>query len=299
MSVRIAGSPWGGLHPENRARGIGLVITSTALFSVSDALAKHLTTTLPPVEVAWLRYLVFCLLAVPAAVITKRSGIPLATRRPGIQALRGLAMVSSAILFTSGLKSLPIADATAISFAAPILITALSIYVLGETVGPHRWAAGAIGLLGVLIIIRPGSSVFSAAATLPLMSACVWACTVVVTRRMSGTETPGTTLAWSALVGFAVLSALLPIQWVMPALHQVGFGVLIGLAATLGQWLMIKAYANADASALAPFTYGQLIWSTAIGFLVFSAVPSPWTLLGAVVIVGSGLYVAQVDRARI
>jgi drug/metabolite transporter (DMT)-like permease len=274
------------------------VITSTVLFSISDALAKHLTATLPPLEVAWLRYLVFCLLVVPAAVLWKPNRHALVTGRPGMQIVRAVAMVSSAIFFTFALKLLPIADATAISFAAPIFITALSIYVLRETVGAQRWIAAATGLVGVLIVIRPGSSVFSAAAILPLLSAGVWAYTVVLTRQMSGTETPATTLAWSALVGFSVLSALVPLQWVTPGLHHVVFGLLIGLAATLGQLAMIKAYADADASALAPFTYGQLIWSSAIGILAFEAVPGSWTLLGAAVIIGSGIYIAQVDRAR-
>jgi drug/metabolite transporter (DMT)-like permease len=205
-----------GLRRDNPLLGIGLVVTSTVFFAASDVLAKHLTDSLPAIQVAWIRFLVFCVLIVPAAAMAGRGGNPLATGHPGIQTVRGFAMVGSAILFVSGLPHLPIADATAISFVAPIFITALSMWALREQVGVRRWSASVIGLLGVLMIVRPGSSAFQPSAALPIASAAVWACTVVMTRMMSETERPLTTLAWSALVGFGLLSALVPFQWVAP-----------------------------------------------------------------------------------
>lgn len=285
-----------GLRRDNQRWGIQLLIASTAVFSLSDSMSKHLASTLPAIEVAWLRYLVFCLLALPAGALMQRNRNPLATGRPGLQVARGLAMAASAILFTLALKALPLADATAISFVAPIFIMALSTKVLGERVGAQGWIAALVGLIGVMIIIRPGSSMFTPAALLPLTSALAWAATIVVTRKMSETEEPVTTLAWSAVVGFAVLSTLLPFHWVTPQLEQIGLGLLIGVTATTGQLLMIKAYANADASSLAPFTYGQLIWACILGFVIFGGIPGPWTFIGAAVIVASGLYIGRAGR---
>ena len=286
--------------PERRQviLAIGLVTASTLCFSISDVTAKFLTASLPPLQVVWLRYLVFCLLILPVALARLQARPAEFRKRSKTQFVRALTMAGSAILFTSGLQFLPLADATAISFIAPIFVLALSVPLLGESVGWRRWTAAIVGLLGVLIVVRPGSSSFQPAAVFPLTSALLWACTIIATREMSGTERPETTLSWSALVGFAALSAMVPFHWLRPGVWDIGWGLLIGTFATAGQWLMIMAYGKARAAVLAPLTYAQLIWATALGFVVFGAVPGAWTYGGAGIIAASGLYIAYREARR-
>lgn len=283
--------------PDAPLRGIALMVVSTVFFSGSDVITKALTETLPPVEVAWLRYVTFVLLALPLVHLSGGASA-LRAHRPGLQILRGLGTVGSAILFTAGLPFLPVADATAIYFVSPILITALSIPLLGEVVGWRRWTAAFIGLLGVLIVIRPGTSAFNTAALLPLLGATSWACAAVVTRLISGRDHPVATLFYSAVVGLVVLSAMLPFWWVAPSWHEIGLGLAIGAFSTVGHWLVILAFRHTTASTVAPFSYVQLIWAGALGYLAFGTLPDEWTIVGAGIIAASGLYTAYRERVR-
>jgi len=276
--------------------GIALVITSTLFFSVSDVITKALASTLPVVEIAWLRYVTFALLVTP--LLFRNGGTVLRSQRPGLQVLRGLGMVISALLFTAALRFLPVADATAINFISPVLITALSIPFLGEVVGWRRWSAAIVGLLGVLIVIRPGTSAFEAAALLPLLGAASWAGAVIVTRLMSGTDRAGTTLVYSAFIGAAVSSAIVPFIWVTPGWSEVGLGLCVGVLSTIGHWLVILAYRQASASTIAPFSYVQLIWAGILGYCAFGSLPDSWTIVGIGVIAASGLYTAYRERVR-
>jgi drug/metabolite transporter (DMT)-like permease len=174
----------------------------------------------------------------------------------------------------------------------------LSIVLLSENVGLRRWLATAVGLLGVLIILRPGSGAFHPAAFFPVVSALAWACTLVMTRMLSGREAVITTMTWSSIVGFAILSALVPTVWVAPSWHDILLGILIGVASTAGQWIVVLAFRYADASVLAPFSYTQLLWVSILGFIIFGEVPDVWTVTGAVFIVASGLYTAHRERLR-
>jgi drug/metabolite transporter (DMT)-like permease len=285
------------LRRDHPARGIALILVSAVFLSCSDVTAKYLAGSLPAIEIASIRYSVFFLILLPAILRTGPARA-LSSARPGLQVFRALGLVGSSILFISSLSYLPIAEATATSFAAPLIITVLSIPILGETVGPRRWAATAVGLIGVLIVVRPGTSAFQPASLLPLLAALSWASAVVVTRRTSAADTALTTLAYSAIIGTLVLVALLPFVWVVPDWRALAFGVLIGCAATAGHWLIVLAFRYGDASVLAPFTYTQLVWSTLLGILLFGTVPDRWTLVGAGVIVASALYTAHRERVR-
>lgn len=284
------------MRRDDPLRGIVLVVLAVLFFSCSDAAAKLLSRTLPPLEIAWLRYACFALLVVP--VVARGGTTVLRTGRPVLQILRGFGLLGSAVFFILALSFLPMAEAAAISYVNPAFITALSIPLLGERVGARRWAAVAVGLAGVLMVIRPGSDAFQAAAVFPILSAISWAIGVIVTRRMAGTEDATTTLVWTALTGLVVLSAVLPFHAVMPTPYELALGLLIGVASTTAQWLLILAYRYGDASVLAPYSYIQLIWSTAAGYIVFSAMPDLWTFAGMGVIVASGLYTAHRERRR-
>jgi drug/metabolite transporter (DMT)-like permease len=278
-------------------RGIALILASTVFLGASDVTAKYLSATLPSIEIAWIRFLVFASIMVPAML----PGSPLFalhSDRRGLQLMRGVALLASSLFFISGLRFLPIAEASATGFVSPLYVTALSIVFLGERVGVRRWLATALGLIGVLIILRPGSSAFHPAAFFPIVSAFAWACTLIMTRMMSGRERGVTTMTWSSIVGLCILSALVPLVWVAPSWHDIQFGILIGVASTAGQWIVVLAFRYADASVLAPFSYTQLLWVSILGFLIFGEVPDVWTASGAAIIVASGLYTAHREHIR-
>jgi drug/metabolite transporter (DMT)-like permease len=278
-------------------RGIALILASTVFLGTSDVTAKYLSATLPSIEIAWIRFLVFASIMVPAMM----PGSPLfalRTKRPGLQLARGAALLGSSLFFISGLRFLPIAEASATGFVSPLFVTALSIILLGESVGLRRWLATAVGLIGVLIILRPGTSAFHPAAFFPLVSALAWAGTLIMTRMMSGRERAVTIMTWSSITGVCILSALVPFVWIAPSWNDVLFGVFIGVASTAGQWIVVLAFRYADASVLAPFSYTQLLWVSILGFLIFGEVPDVWTVVGAVFIVASGLYTAHRERVR-
>ena len=278
-------------------RGIALILASTVFLGSSDVTAKYLSATLPSIEIAWIRFLVFALIMAPAML----PGSPLfalRTERPGLQLMRGVALLrrrcssSPACGFSRSPKPPPPAS------SAPLFVTALSIVFLGESVGVRRWLATAVGLIGVLIILRPGTSAFHPAAFFPIVSALAWACTLIMTRMMSGRERAITTMTYSSITGVCILSALVPFVWVTPSWHDILFGIFIGVASTAGQWIVVLAFRYADASVLAPFSYTQLLWVSILGFLVFGEVPDVWTVTGAAFIVASGLYTAHRERVR-
>jgi len=278
-------------------KGIALILASTTFLGVSDVTAKYLSATLPSIEIAWIRFMVFAVIMMPAML----PGSPLfalPTNRLGLQLLRGLAVLASSLFFISGLRFLPIAEASATGFMAPLFVTALSIIFLGEKVGLRRWIATAVGLVGVIVILRPGSGAFHPAAFFPIVSALAWACTLIMTRMMSGTERAITVMTYSSIAGVCILTALVPFVWVAPSWHDILLGLFIGVASTAGQWIVVLAFRYADASVLAPFSYTQLLWVSILGFLVFGEVPDVWTVTGAAFIVASGLYTAHRERVR-
>jgi len=278
-------------------KGVALVVLSTLCFGTSDVTSKYLAASLPSIEITWIRFLVFVVIMSPAML----PGTPLyamRTERLGLQLARGVGVLGSAIFFITGLRFLPVAEASATAFVSPLFVTALSIVFLGEKVGVRRWIATAVGLFGVLIILRPGTSAFHLAALFPVASAFSWASTLVLTRMMSGRETILTTMAYSAVVGLVVLTAMVPFVWVAPTGREIFFGIVVGVASTMGNGIVVLAYRYGDASVLAPFSYIQLLWVSILGFFVFGALPDIWTITGAAFVVASGLYIAHRERVR-
>jgi drug/metabolite transporter (DMT)-like permease len=278
-------------------RGIALILLSTVFLGTSDVTAKYLSATLPSIEIAWIRFLVFALIMVPA-MLPRSPLYALKTDRLGLQMMRGAAWLASSLVFISGLRYLPIAEASATGFVSPLFVTALSIFFLGENVGVRRWLATAVGLIGVLIILRPGSAAFHPATIFPLVSALAWAVTMVTTRMLSGRDRAVTTMTYSSIAGVCIVTALVPLVWVTPTWHDILFGIFIGVASTAGGWIVVLAFRYADASVLAPFSYTQLLWVSILGFVIFGELPDVWTVTGAVFIVASGLYTAHRERVR-
>jgi drug/metabolite transporter (DMT)-like permease len=274
---------------------IGLVLLAVMLFSGMDAMSKLLVVDYDPFEVVWGRYLAIAAMLAPLVLRRPRH---LISMRPGLQLARGVSILGAALFFIAGLARLPMADATAIGFASPLMVTALSIPLLGERVGPRRWSAVAVGFLGVLIVVRPGSGAVGWAALLPLISATCWAISLVVTRRMRHDEAALTTLFYSTVVGLVLSSAALPFIWRSASVGAWALMVAMGVLSVAGQYLLIIALSRSAASLVAPFTYSQIIWSTLLGVLVFGTVPTAGTWAGAAVIVASGIYIAHRERIR-
>jgi drug/metabolite transporter (DMT)-like permease len=285
-------------HTDRPLRGILLIISSTLFLASSDAMAKYLSRDgLPAVEIAWIRFLVFVMILLPIA-LAPSSGHAMRSTRPLLQVWRGLGLLCSSIFFIIALGYLPIAEATATGFISPLLVTGLSIVFLGEKVGLRRWTATIVGLIGVLVIVRPGTAAFDPAAIFPILSALGWASALVLTRKISGADRAITTMVFSAITGFLVLTSIVPLYWIAPSWSQIAFGVAIGVSSTVGHWIVVLAFRYADASVLAPFSYVQLVWVTLLGFFVFGEVPNSWTFGGAAIIICSGLYTAHRERMR-
>lgn len=275
-------------------RGIGLFLISSIVFCIADTIAKWLSTDLPIVQITWMRYVVFTLFAL---ILTwRRSGPAFRVHNRTMQLGRGLRLVCSSTLFILGIRDVGLAEAATIGFIGPILVTILSVPLLGEVVGWRRWMALLVGMAGVLIVLRPGTGAFQPEALYRVGSAMFWAVGLILTRKMAGTDRAETTMFWSALIGLVVLTAIIPFQIVMPTGSQLLLALGQSVLSSCGQWLVMQSLRYTPASTLAPFSYSQLIWSTIAGFVVFSAFPYEWTLIGAAIIVASGLYTAHRER---
>jgi drug/metabolite transporter (DMT)-like permease len=275
--------------------GIGLILLAMAVFSAMDGISKGLAAHLHPVEVAWGRFLFITLILVPAVIRQPRA---LVTRYKRRHVLRGLCMLCSSLFFIAGLARLPIAEAAAIGFVSPLMITALSIPLLGEQVGVRRWSAVVVGFIGVLVVMRPGTGAFDIAALFPIASAACWALGIIITRQMQGTEGVLTTLAWSTVVGFVVLSLTVGLFWRPPDALEWSLMAANGVLSAGGQVLLIAAFRYAGASLLSPFSYSQMLWATLIGYFAFGQLPDALTWTGAIIVIASGVYTLHRERIR-
>jgi len=279
----------------NHLRGILLMLAVGLSFTVLDATAKHLTQSLPVMEIAWGRYL-FHLAVLPLFLGGQTLRSVFRSNRLGLQILRSTLLLGSTVFFFVAVKYIPLADATAIGFISPLLVTALSVPILGEQVGIRRWAAVIIGFASVLLIIRPGFGMVHWAMSLPVLTAACFSLYQITTRILSRSDGTHTTYFFSATVGLAVTTACLPSLWVTPSLWEWVSLMFLGGAGGFSHYLLIRAFAIAPASLLAPFAYAQLIWSTSIGYLWFGDFPDLWTIGGGVIICLSGLYVLYRER---
>ena len=193
---------------------------------------------------------------------------------------------------------MPLAEITAVLFLAPILVTALSAPMLGETVGRRRWTGVVVGFAGALIIVRPGIDILQLSTIVPLGSAAFLALYHISSRVVSRSDHALTTLAYTPLVGLAVTSVVVPFVWQAPDAEGWIFMVLLGITGIGGQYTLIKALEAAEASALAPFYYSLLIWATILGFVVWDELPDLWTVLGAAVMIASGIYILRREQVR-
>ncbi|MCX7355313.1 MAG: DMT family transporter [Alphaproteobacteria bacterium] len=268
---------------------------SVSLFPCTDAISKYLVRDYDVIQVTWARYLFhFLLLAV--ALGGFRALRWYRTRRLPLLVLRSALSVVATLVFIVAIKSIPIVDGYTILFTNPLLIVALSVPLLGERVGIHRWTAVIVGFTGILFVLRPGSDLLQLSALLALVAALCVALSNIITRIVSRTDHVLTTLLYMATVGTAMLTLLVPFHWRTPSWDAWALMALSGLLGGVGHFGVIKAIQMAPVSALAPLSYVQIISATALGYFVFGTLPDAWTLAGLTVIVGSGLYVFHRER---
>ncbi len=289
MTVAVASDP------AMPVRGILLMMTAGLLFVCLDAVGKYLTAYYPVVEITWARFF-FHMALFPLLLGAGRWRLVLKTNRVGLHVVRSLLLVGANFLFFLAVKFIPLANATAIGFVAPLLLVGFSVLLLGETVGPRRWAAVAVGFVAVFAIIRPGFADVHWAMFLPIGVAICFSLYQITTRMLGATDHWVTILFFTATGGLAVTSAAVPFVWVWPDLEGWALMALMGVFGAASHLVLIRAFTLAPASVLAPFAYVQLVWSIAAGFLLFGDFPDLWTIGGAALIAASGLYVIHRER---
>jgi drug/metabolite transporter (DMT)-like permease len=273
--------------------GFGIGCAATGLFGMSlmDACAKFLGSGFAISQVVLTRNAVG---AAAILIFVAVSGSGMARLRPsmpGLLMLRSIMNLCAAFLFFTALRYLPLADAFAVAFAAPLFITALSVPILGEQVGIRRWSAVTIGFFGVLFIVQPGPSTFRIETLLPLGAALSYAVSMLIGRKMTRYMTVSAIMFWPSLVAVAATSVFMPIQWQTPEIAEMGLFLFMGIVGTLGMSLIALGYRNAPAAVIAPFDYTVLIWGVIFGWIIWKDVPALNVWIGSAILIASGLYI--------
>ncbi|MBC8339888.1 MAG: DMT family transporter [Alphaproteobacteria bacterium] len=276
---------------QSPALAIAFIITTGTVLAGMDGTAKYLTLELPIVMVIWGRYFFHTVLTFALYAGRTRSLAFLKAHRPGLQFFRAAALFGATAFMYVAITRMQLADASSIQFLAPVLVTAFSGLVLAEKVGPRRWMAVGFGFIGVLLVARPGSGALGWSALLPLATAALLAGSMVMTRQLRTQWDPAAPTFYSTAVGAVVLSLVVPFFWQEMTAFQWALVVTMGAAGALGHYCLVRAFFLAEASMLAPFTYAQVVAAIVWGYVIFSDVPSAWTLAGAGVVIASGLYV--------
>lgn len=271
--------------------GIAFMCLAGTIFPLMNGLAKLMSESYSSEQVVWARTLSHLLLVL--AVLMPRYGVALlATRRPTVQLARSCMLLTSTFLFFSALKFISVAQAASISFVAPLIVVLLAGPVLGEKVSLGRVIAVLFGFFGVLVVIRPGSSVFQWASLLVLGSAACYAVYQLLTRLVAGVDKPETSVVYSALVGSVILSFVVPWFWKTPERWMdVLLLCSLGALGATGHYCVARALTYAPANFVSPFHYWQMVGSVAVGYLLFGDLPDEFTWIGTALIIGAGLYV--------
>lgn len=265
------------------------MIAAIFCFSIMDATVKALAPNVGVLPALWARYAGQMLLVF--VLVLPRLRTVVRTKYPKLQFFRSLLLMSATACFFTGLSLIPLSDAAALMSTNPMLITLGAALFLGEKLGVRRIAGIVAAMIGALIIIRPGSDVFSAAALFPLGAAVCYSAYALLTRRVGADEDVWTSLFYTGFVGTVLLSILVPFQWQTPSATDVGLMVIVTLAGTTGQLALIQAFTKGEAAMLAPYSYTGLAFAAFWGVIFFSEIPDFWTVVGSLVIAAAGLYV--------
>jgi len=293
-------TPGGGslTAPDGNMRGILLVLGAFLVFAVQDAITKQLTQSLSVPQILVIRYFAFAMFVTWWAA--RRIGLKQAigSKRPVMQVLRSLLIVLEIGIFAYGIRYIPLADMHSIFAAAPLIVTALSVPLLREPVGFRRWAAVIVGFAGVLIILRPGMGVMHPAAIYGLIAAGMFALYIILTRKVSAGDKSETSIFYMGWTGFIASALVGPFFWEWPSQESWILLACLSCTSIAGHILFTMALEAAPAAILQPFQYSVLVWAAILGILVFGDYPDTWTIVGAVIVVASGIYTVYRERVR-
>lgn len=290
MNGRGFGTAWFGTL-EAPVRAAVLMIGACAGFSTMMAIVRLVSPEIHPFEAAFFRNLFGVICMLPWLVTTR--GRRLRTHRPAMHVLRAVLGMTAMLLLFTAVSLLPLAEVTALSFTAPLFATIGAALVLREAVGVRRWTATLIGLVGALIIIRPSADAFTPAALVALASAAGIAAAQLSVKSLSRTEHPSAIVLIMGLLMTPMTLVPALFVWTWPSWSALGWMALMGLVATIGQALLVRALATADASAVMPFDFSRLIFASVLGWLMFNEIPDGWTIVGGAVVVATTVYIAR------
>ena len=271
--------------------GVLFMCMACTFFPVMNGLAKLMSQRYSSEQVVWAR--TFSHLILVLLVLLPRYGSDIVkTQRPGLQILRSCMLLASTMLYFTAIKYVSIAQASSISFLAPLLVMVLAGPMLNEKVTPARAMGVVVGFIGVLVIVRPGSAVFQPASLLIVVSSLCYAIYQLLTRQVAGTDRPETSVVYSALVGSVLMSLVVPFSWTTPTgLVDCLLLASLGALGALGHYCLARAMTYAPANFVSPFNYWQMVGSVVVGYLMFAEIPDLFTWLGTALIIAAGLYV--------
>ena len=287
------------MSEQNLRLGILYMVATTLVFAAQDTLSRHLAETYNVLMVVMIRFWFFALFVI--AISARQPGgirAAAATRRPVMQVLRGLLLPAEICVMVLAFTLIGLVETHAVFTTYPLLVAALSGPLLGEKVGWRRWTAIGIGFVGVLIILQPGAGVFTPVALIPLFAAFLFALYALMTRAVARHDGPATSFFWSGTVGAAAMTAIGIWSW--EPMSPPDWVFMAGLCVTgaLGHWFLIRAYDLAEASAVQPFAFLQLLWVSALGVAVFGEEIAPNVAVGAIVVVAASLFTLWRERVR-
>ena len=268
------------------------------ILPVMDGLAKYLSVDLPVLQIVWARYFFTVVITLSFIIIFFRKQL-VWTSKPKLQLFRGLILLCANMLFFYAISIISLTKALTLAFVAPLIVTALSPFILGEIVGYRRWLVVIIGFIGSLIVIRPGLIEFNLATLAALGTGFFYGIYFIITRKLHTADSPLLTLLITGVVGAIILSAYMPFSWIEPNPNQWLFMFCIGLCASVGHFFLILSLKYADASKLAAFSYFEIVTNVIIGYYFFSDFPDIWTWVGLLIIINSGIYISIRERSRV
>ncbi|SFT56201.1 DMT family transporter [Sedimentitalea nanhaiensis] len=279
--------------------GIGLMIATTVVFAVQDGISRHLAGEYNTIMVVMIRYWFFAAFVIAIASRTA-GGVRAAARtaQPGIQITRALLLAGEICVAVYGFTVLGLVDSHAVFACYPLLIAALSGPILGEQVGWRRWSAIGVGFVGMLIILQPGLGVFDPAAIIPLISAVMFAIYGLLNRYAARRDTTATSFFWTGTVGAVAMTVAGVWYWEPMAARDWGWMIALCITGVTGHWLLIRCYEVAEASAVQPFAYFQLVFASAMGIVVFGETLRSNVAIGAAIIVCAGLFTLWRERVK-
>ena len=276
-------------------KAIILNLSAWVMLPIMDGFAKYLSSTLPVLQITWSRYFFTIVITLPIMIIFFRKHLTW-TEQPKLQLIRGLLLFCANILFFYSISIISLAKALTLAFIAPLIVTALSPFLLGEKVGYRRWAAVITGFIGSLIVIRPGFVELNLASIAALGTGFLYGFYLIITRKLHDSDNPLLTLLLTGIVGAVLGSIIMPTVWVSPTITEWYMMFAIGFFASLGHLFIILSLRYADASKLAPFGYFEIVTNIIIGYYYFNHFPDSWTFLGLFIIISSGIYIFRREQ---